>query len=320
MPVLGGDGVRVQPHPLLEQLVDTPVRQLPARSGEPVELEPELVVRQQARPPGVGVRVGAEGGERRAVVPADPGGGVRVERVAPVPHPQPEPLPRPQDAERQDDAAGQRLPGTGVGGGVGGGVEGRLEPRLGQLQLRTQLLDREGPVGLQLRLELGGVGDEVSPGPRPGHERAGQRGRTGLGDVAGRDLGVPGQRAEHRGVRRQQQRARRRTQLRRHPLQRGGEVVGHPRLVVGHRCLAVDPRLVRPARHPGGPTGQEHPGPEGPRGLLRPGRVSGHLVVTTVRRHPPPCRAAHVRSSTTPVAGSPREVWYSATALWVEAR
>ena len=38
----GRDGVRVRPHPLLEQLVHPAVRQLPARSGQPVELEAEL--------------------------------------------------------------------------------------------------------------------------------------------------------------------------------------------------------------------------------------------------------------------------------------
>ena len=60
--VHGRDGVRVRPHPLLEQLVDPAVRQLPARSGEPFELEPELLGGEQALGSVISLRIGGDQG------------------------------------------------------------------------------------------------------------------------------------------------------------------------------------------------------------------------------------------------------------------
>jgi hypothetical protein len=45
-------------HLLLEQLVEPAVRQLPARSGEPVKLEMAFLGGQQALPPMLGIRIG----------------------------------------------------------------------------------------------------------------------------------------------------------------------------------------------------------------------------------------------------------------------
>ena len=75
--VHGRDGVRVRPHPLLEQLVDPAVRQLPARSGEPFELEVQFLGGEQALPPVLGIRIGGDQRERGEVIAGDPGGAVR---------------------------------------------------------------------------------------------------------------------------------------------------------------------------------------------------------------------------------------------------
>ena len=58
--VLRRDGVRVRGDPLLEQLVEPVVGQLAPRPGQPVELEPELLGREQALPAVLGVRVGGQ--------------------------------------------------------------------------------------------------------------------------------------------------------------------------------------------------------------------------------------------------------------------
>ena len=84
----GRDGVGVRAHPLLEQLVEPPVGQLPARPGQPVELEAQLLGRQQALPPVLGVRVGGDQRERGEVVAGDPGGGLGVQHVGAVAQPQ----------------------------------------------------------------------------------------------------------------------------------------------------------------------------------------------------------------------------------------
>ena len=86
--VHGRDRVRVCPHPLLEQLVEPAVRQLPARPGEPFELEVELLGGEQALPPVLGIRIGGDQRERGEVIAGDPGGVVGVERVGPVAQPQ----------------------------------------------------------------------------------------------------------------------------------------------------------------------------------------------------------------------------------------
>ena len=108
--VHGRDGVRVFRCPLLEQLVEPAVRQLPARSGEPFELEVEFIGGQQALPPMLGIRIGGDQRERGEVISGDPGGAFRVEHVGPVPQPQHEPAavlrdPRPQHSVLRELAA-----------------------------------------------------------------------------------------------------------------------------------------------------------------------------------------------------------------------
>src|SRR5213594_3158765 len=53
--VHGRDGVRVCPGPLLEQLVNSAVRQLPERSGEAIELEMQFLGGEQALPLVLGI-------------------------------------------------------------------------------------------------------------------------------------------------------------------------------------------------------------------------------------------------------------------------
>ncbi len=76
----GRDGVRVCPNVLLEQLVDAAVRQLRAPAGEPVQLEVQLLRREQALPSVLGVRIRGDQLERPALVTRDPRS-VRVPHV-----------------------------------------------------------------------------------------------------------------------------------------------------------------------------------------------------------------------------------------------
>jgi len=64
----GCDVVRVRGRLLLEQLVEPAVRQVPARPGQALDLEPDLIGGQQALPRGVGIRVGGDQPERGDVV------------------------------------------------------------------------------------------------------------------------------------------------------------------------------------------------------------------------------------------------------------
>ncbi len=130
------DRVRVHPHPLLEQLVEPPVRQLPARPGQPFELEPQLLGRQQARPSVLGVRVGGHQCERGEVVAGDPPRAVRVERVGAIPQAQHQSVAGVRDAHPQHGVLAEIA-------GVAGGIEHGLERRPGQVQLTPQIVDRE---------------------------------------------------------------------------------------------------------------------------------------------------------------------------------
>ncbi len=87
----GRDGVRVPPCPVLEQLVEPAVRQLPSRSGEPFELVVELHGGEQALPPVLGIRIGGYQPERGEVIAGNPGGAGRIEDIGAVPQPQHEP-------------------------------------------------------------------------------------------------------------------------------------------------------------------------------------------------------------------------------------
>ena len=82
------DGVRVRLHPLLEQLMHTTVREVHARSREPLELHVELLGGEQALPAVLGIRIGGDQRERRKVIANDPGRVVGVDHVRPVPQTQ----------------------------------------------------------------------------------------------------------------------------------------------------------------------------------------------------------------------------------------
>ncbi len=66
--------LRMHPHPLLEQLVRPTVRQVTPGSGQLLQLEVQLLRREQALRMVRGVGVGCQLGERRAVVAGDPAG------------------------------------------------------------------------------------------------------------------------------------------------------------------------------------------------------------------------------------------------------
>ena len=50
----------MRPYPLFEQLVDSAVRQLPGRAGEPLELELELLGGEQALGLVLSLRIGGD--------------------------------------------------------------------------------------------------------------------------------------------------------------------------------------------------------------------------------------------------------------------
>ena len=127
-----------------------------ARPGQPVELEAQLLVRQQARPPVLGARVGDHQREGGEVVAGDP------------------PRRWPRRARRCGSAGAaragrrgrERHPEHGVLGEVSAdlaGVEAAdrvelgLERRPGHAQLTLELVHREVPVLEQVRLDPSGV-------------------------------------------------------------------------------------------------------------------------------------------------------------------
>ena len=168
VPVHRRDGVRLYPHTLLEQLVHAAVGQHPVRPVETLELEPELVLGEQALPPVVRVRVGGDQRQRGEVVPGDPGGGLGVEHVGPVAEPEAELRRRAGHPDRQDDVVVEVALGAP-------GVEEGLERGSGQAEVAPQLGDGVIPVSVQRRLGAGGIDHDTPPGVRPGGHAARQR-------------------------------------------------------------------------------------------------------------------------------------------------
>ena len=194
----GGDRVRVRAHPLLEQLVDPAVGQVAVRPGEAVELEAQLLGREQALPAVLGVRVGGDQRERGEVVAGDPGGGRRVEHVGPVAQPQD------RSAVAVDDPDLQRC-----FVGVAARAEDGVERRPGQAQLAPQVVD--GKVGVRPQLGLGPMrlADELAPQAGRRGEPARQRPPVRPGRVADHDVRFTGQGGQHHGVRGQHHRPQR---------------------------------------------------------------------------------------------------------------
>src|SRR5438094_1919072 len=104
--VHGRNGVRVCPNSLLEQLVDPAVWQLPARSGEAIELEMQFLGGEQTLPLVLGIWIGGDERERGEVIAGDPGSAPRVEHVGPVPQPQHDPVTF-QDTDPQYGVVGE---------------------------------------------------------------------------------------------------------------------------------------------------------------------------------------------------------------------
>ena len=176
--VHGRDVVRVRPHPLLEQLVDPAVRQLPARPGEPLDLEVQFLGGQQALPPVLGIRVGGDQRERGEVIAGDPGGAVRrrARRSGTAAAARAR-----RRAPRSAPAA--RCPSSRCSPGAAAGrVEHRLERRPGQAELGPETGDREAWCAQQLRLGPVGV-RAAAPAtsrarPSAGRAAAGRRAAT----------------------------------------------------------------------------------------------------------------------------------------------
>ena len=205
--VHGGDRVRVRPHPLLEQLVEPPVRQLAARAGQPVELERELLGGQQALPVVRGVRLGGDQRERGEVVAGDPGGGCprRARRsgtaAAATSRPSARAMPTRSTVSSARSAAVAGRSNTVSNGGP-------VRP-----SSRRRSSTGKSRVRQQLRLDVGGRPAARPPGVGLGREPAGQRPPARRGDVAGHHLALAGQRGEHLGVRGQQHGAERHAEL-----------------------------------------------------------------------------------------------------------
>lgn len=168
LPVHRGDGIRVSGHPLLEQLVEPVVRQLPAWTGEFFELEVEFLGGEQALPRVLGVRIGGDERERGEVVTGDPDGAVRVERLGPVPQPQHEAAvalrkSHPQHGVTSDFAARAVR------------IEDGLDRRFGQAQLAPELIDRKVLVQQQIRHGSMGIQQQRPPRAGVGRQPTGQR-------------------------------------------------------------------------------------------------------------------------------------------------
>ncbi len=141
----GRDGIRVRPHPLLEQLVEPLVRQRPARAGQPFDLVLEFVGGQQALPPVPGLGIGGDQFQRGAVVTEDPGRAVGVDHVGAVAQPQDQPSVVLGDPDPQHGVPVQLTAGVALGR-----IEDGLRRRPGQAQLTAELIDAEVLVGEQL--------------------------------------------------------------------------------------------------------------------------------------------------------------------------
>ena len=259
--VHGRDRVRVRLNLLLEQLMEPAVRQLPARPGEPFELEAQFPGRQQALPPVLGIWTGGDQRERGQVITGDPGRAVRVKHVGPVPQPQHQPAAGPADPHPQHGASGQPVAAVAAMAAiVAGRVELGLERWPSDAQLAAEITHREVLVRQQLR--LGAVSLQQQPPPRagPGGQPARQRRAAPAGDIAGHHLRLAGQRGQDLGVRGQQHRAERHCQLVRPPAQRRREVIGDRRLMPGD----TSHRVQAPPRDRGRAAGGEQTAPELP--------------------------------------------------------
>ena len=259
------DRVRVRPDLLLEQLMEPAVRQLPARPGEPVELEAQFPRRQQALPPVLGVGTGGDQRERGQVITGDPGRAVRVKHVGPVPQPQHQPAAALADPDPQHDASGQPAAIAAAAAVVVAAVAGRVELGLEQwpadAQLAAQITDREVLVRQQLRLGAVGVQQQCPPRAGPGGQPARQRRAAPAGDIAGHHLRLAGQGGQDLGVRGQQHRAERHGQLAR--PRRAAPPRGPPGIAAS--CPASASHRVRaPPRDHGRAAGGEQTAPELP--------------------------------------------------------
>ena len=115
----------------------------------------------------LGVRVGGHQRQRGEVVAGDPGGGVGVEHVGPVPQPQPEPAVAPAESDRQHGVLGEVA-------AVAGRVEHGLERRPGQAQLaRSSSTGSPGAPAAPPR--PAGVAQQLPPGAGRGRQPARQR-------------------------------------------------------------------------------------------------------------------------------------------------
>ncbi len=202
------------PHPLLEQLVHPPVRQLPARPGEPFELEPELLSRQQGLPFVLGLRIGGDQRQRGQVI---------ARRSWPR---------RPRRARRSGTAAAARAGRGAARSPPTARCRAAACPRRQPNQTRSQMTARSGQAhpadhrhgkswcNSSSHSARCVSSRSVRHEPGPVSQAAGQRPGARRGDIAGHDVGLAGKRGEHLGVRGQQHRTERHAELGRPPPQR----------------------------------------------------------------------------------------------------
>jgi hypothetical protein len=174
--------------------VEPAIRQLPGRSGEPFELEPELLGGEQALGAVPSLRIGGDQREGGEVVTDNSGGAVRVDHVGPITQPQQELTAGLRDPDLRHGVLREILLAPSR-------VEDSLEGRLTEAQFSPEVIDREVLVRQQLGLDPMHVQQQAAPRVELSAQSAEQRFGAPFGDVAGRHLELTGQSGEHLGVR-----------------------------------------------------------------------------------------------------------------------
>ena len=248
-------------HPLLEQLVDPAIRQLPPRPGQPFELKMELLGRQQALPPMLGIQIGGDQLQRGEVITGDP-----ARRSPHQVHPSGTAAAAPARCLAARYLAAARCPRRGRR--RVGRVEDGLERRLGQAAARARARPTESLRAIATASRLDGCRAAARATTRLRSSAGMARVAGPTGNIAGRDLALrrTAQRAPWRarpatpsssGTRQLvRQPAQRRHEVRREAPPRGRRRPAPAR--GAHRGIAVNPPATSTPRQ------NSRPAPERP--------------------------------------------------------
>ena len=227
-------------------------------SGEIIKLETQLLGGEQGLSLVFGIWIGCNQCDRADVVAGDPGGATRVQNIRSVAEAQRKPVMfqegDPQHGIIVEPPAAARTQ-----------LEHGLEQWLCEAQLTPKIVQRMIFVPQQVGLASSSFQHHFPPRATSDRHSARQR-RAGFHRVPGAHLALARQRAEHPGVRGEQQRAQRHAEVVRQPAQclRGRVDPHHMLTDAGHRVEC-------PSRDRREPTGEEHGAPELPAGF-----ISGH--------------------------------------------